>query len=68
MLLHCWRCGGGKSFLRLSKILALTSIKLASLAKKPQNAKYNLPNKKTEIMRESNMRKTLIAHLFNRLL
>lgn len=32
------------------------------------NAKYNPLTKKTQVTREKNMSKTLIAHLFNRLL
>lgn len=42
-----------RAFSAYLRLLALTSIKLASLAKKPQNAKSNPPNqKKTSHERE----------------
>lgn len=47
LLLHCWRCDGAHP-----RLLALTSIKLAFLAKNPRNAKSRPPTKKTEFLRE----------------
>lgn len=47
LLLHCWRRGGGKSFLCPSMMLALTSIKLASLAKNPTQTPNTIPQQKT---------------------
>lgn len=61
--LHFCAAGGGMVGRAFSAYLR--SIKLASLAKKPQNVKSTFPTKKTQLMRESNIRKPLIAHLFN---
>lgn len=67
LLLHCWRCDGGENFLCL-RLLALTSIKLASLAKKPKNAKSKPLNQKTPShereQREKNSNCTSVQQTF----
>lgn len=64
----CFRTAGGvmvgRAFSACLRLLALTSIKVASLAKKtPKCHIQHPPTKETQVIRESNMRRTLTAHL-----
>lgn len=46
LLLHCWRCDGGKSFLCLSVIISSDLSKTSITCKKPPKCQIQPPNKK----------------------